>query len=85
MSSGTPRGSRKAGEFRAEKTGPESGNIGRHSEMDRKRLEEMEESWKQQRQRADDREMYVYRQRATLTFSLGELINIKIIIVLIGV
>ena len=79
MSSGTPRGSRKAGEFRAEKTGPESGNIGRHSEMDRKRLEEMEESRKQQTQRADDREMYVYRQKKTLAYSVGELINIKTI------
>src|SRR4029434_3155666 len=59
-----------------------AGNSYLHDEMDRKRLEEMEESRKQQRQRADDREMYVYRQKKTLAYSVGELINIKIIIVL---
>ena len=56
-----------------------AGNSYLHFEMDRKRLEEMEESWKQQRQRADDREMYVYRQKKTLAYSVGELINIKTI------
>ena len=85
ISSGTPRGSRKAGEFRAEKTGPESGNSGRHYEMDRKRgkrLEEMEERGKQQgaedRQMEDrqmeDRQMDVLGQRDAHTVSVGELI-----------
>ncbi|XP_031418263.1 uncharacterized protein LOC116219242 isoform X2 [Clupea harengus] len=75
MSSGTPRGSRKAGEFRAEKTGPESGNIGRHSEMDRKRLEEMEERGKQQGaedRQMEDRQMDVLGQKDAHTFSVNE-------------
>src|SRR4029434_1337178 len=56
-----------------------AGNSYLHYEMDRKRLEEMEESRKQQRHRADDREMFVYRQKKTLAYSEGELINIKTI------
>ena len=63
-----------------------AGNNYLHFEMDKKRLEEMEESLKQQRERAGYRFSYrvsglpAYQQR---TFSVGELINIKIIIVLI--
>ncbi|XP_042562105.1 uncharacterized protein LOC122131371 [Clupea harengus] len=78
MSSGTPRGSKKAGKFRAEKTGPESGNIGRHYEMDRKRgkrLEEMEERGKQQGaedREMEDRQMDVLGQRDAHTVSVGE-------------
>ncbi|XP_041960853.1 uncharacterized protein LOC121719383 [Alosa sapidissima] len=49
-----------------------SGNGGRHYEMDRKRLEEVKERRKQQTQRAEDRQMCVYRQRSAFQFSGGD-------------
>ena len=77
MSSGTWSGYREASEFRAEETGPESGNSGSYYGMDRKRPEEMEESWKQQGaedRQMEDRQMDVLGQRDAHTFSVGELI-----------
>ncbi|XP_076120742.1 uncharacterized protein LOC143101210 [Alosa pseudoharengus] len=47
-------------------------NGGRHYEMDRKRLEEVKERRKEQMQRAEDRQMCVYRQRSAFQFSGGD-------------
>ncbi|XP_048103834.1 uncharacterized protein LOC125297515 isoform X2 [Alosa alosa] len=46
-----------------------SGNGGRHHEMDRKRLEEVKERREKEEQRAEDRQMCVYRQRSAFRFS----------------
>ncbi|XP_076135254.1 uncharacterized protein LOC143117426 [Alosa pseudoharengus] len=49
-----------------------SGNMDGHFEMNRKRLEEVKERRKQQTQRAEDRQMCVYRQRSAFQFSGGD-------------